>query len=91
MRTVNGSGTSLEGDRWVLGTDGDDDDPVMWLEGETPNGHHLKSNYGGPPMMRGMRVEMNTVHDDVGPDRIIVRVSQRRRSRRKSDPVRQSS
>jgi hypothetical protein len=42
-------------------------------------------------MMWGMRVEMNTVHDDVGPDRIIVRVSQRRRSRPNSDPVRQST
>jgi hypothetical protein len=91
MRTVNGSGTSLEGDRWVPVTDGDDGDPVMWLEVETPNGHHMNGSYGGPPMMWGMRVEMNTLHDDVGPDRIIVRVSQRRRSRPNSDPVRQST
>ncbi len=36
VMTVIGSGTSLEGDRWVLGTDGDDDDPATFLEVETP-------------------------------------------------------
>jgi hypothetical protein len=54
--TVIGSGTSLEGDRWVLVTDVDDDDPVMWLEVETPNGHHSKGGYGSPPLSPGMRL-----------------------------------
>ena len=72
--TMIGSGTSLEGDRWVLGTDDDDDDPVMWLEVETPNGHHSKGGYQGPPLSPGTRLATYTRHDDAGPDQIILRL-----------------
>jgi hypothetical protein len=73
--TVIGSGTSLEGDRWVLVTDGDDGDLAMMLEVETPNGHHSKGGYQGHPLIRGMRLATYTRHDDVGPDQIILRVA----------------
>jgi hypothetical protein len=72
---VIGSGTSLEGDRWVLATDGDDGDPITFLEVETPNGHHSKGGYQGPPLSPGMRLASYTRHDDVGPDQIILRVA----------------
>jgi hypothetical protein len=75
VMTVIGSGTSLEGDRWVLGTDGDDDDPATFLEVETPHGHHSKGGYAGPPLSPGMRLATYTRHDDVGPDQIILRVA----------------
>lgn len=73
--TVIGSGTSLEGDRWVLETDLDDDNPVTWLGVETPNGHHSKGGYGSPPLEPGMRFATYTGHDDVGPDQIILTVA----------------
>jgi hypothetical protein len=74
--TVIGSGTSLEGDRWVLETDDDDDDdPVTWLAVETPTGHHSKGGYGSPPLPPGKRLATYTRHDDVGPDQIILRVA----------------
>jgi len=73
--TVIGSGTSLEGDRWVLATDSDDGDPITFLEVETPNGHHSKGGYQGPPLSPGMRLATYTRHDDVGPDQIILRVA----------------
>jgi hypothetical protein len=73
--TVIGSGTSLEGDRWVLATDGDDGDPITFLEVETPNGHHSKGGYQGPPLSPVMRLASYTRHDDVGPDQIILRVA----------------
>ena len=73
--TVIGSGTSLEGDRWVLATDGDDGDPITFLEVETLNGHHSKGGYQGPPLSPGMRLATYTRHDDVGPDQIILRVA----------------
>jgi hypothetical protein len=66
--TVIGSGTSLEGDRWLLVTDVDDDDPVIWLEVETPDRHHSKGGYGSPPLSPRMRLGTYTHHDDVGPD-----------------------
>ncbi|HEY8652148.1 MAG TPA: hypothetical protein VIL87_03495 [Dermatophilaceae bacterium] len=75
VMTVIGSGTSLEGDRWSLVTDVDDDDPIMWLEVETPNGHHSKGGYGSPPLSPGMRLGTYTRHDDVGPDQIILRLA----------------
>jgi hypothetical protein len=53
---VIGTGTSLEGDRGSLVTDVGDDDPVMWLEVETPSGHHSKGGYGSLPQEPGMRL-----------------------------------
>ena len=44
--TVIGSGTSLEGDRWVLGRDFYDGCSYTYLEVETPDGHHWKGGYG---------------------------------------------
>lgn len=73
--TVIGSGTSLEGDRWSLVTDVDDDDPIMWLEVETPHGQHSKGGYGSPPLSPGMRLGKYTRHDDVDPDQIILRLA----------------
>ncbi len=73
--TVIGTGTSLEGDRWSLVTDLGDDDQIMWLEVETPSGHHSKGGYGSPPLEPGMRLGTYTRHDDVGPDQIILRVA----------------
>jgi hypothetical protein len=73
--TVIGSGTSLEGDRWVLGTDGDDSDPVTFLEVQTPSGHHSKGGYGSRSLAPGWRLATYTRHDDVGPDQIILRVA----------------
>jgi hypothetical protein len=64
---VIGSGTSLEGDRWVLETDLDDDDRVTWLEVETQPGHHSKSGYGSLPPPFGKRLATYTQHDDVVP------------------------
>jgi hypothetical protein len=75
VMTVIGTGTSLEGDRWSLVTDVGDDDPVIWLEVETPRGHHSKGGYGSPPLEPGMRLGTYTGHDDVGPDQIILRVT----------------
>src|ERR1019366_2081338 len=39
VMTVIGSGTSLEGDRWVLGRDVHDGFSYTYLDVETPNGH----------------------------------------------------
>jgi len=73
--TVIRSGTSLEGDRWVLGRDFYDGSSYTYLEVETPNGHHSKGGYGSPPLEPGMRLGTYTGHDDVGPDQIILRVA----------------
>ena len=73
--TVIGSGTSFEGDMWVLGTDADDSDPIIFLGAETPSEHHSKGGYGSPPLSPGMRLGTYTRHDDVGPDQIILRVA----------------
>jgi hypothetical protein len=73
--TVIGSGTSLEGDRWVLGRDVYDGFSYTYLEVETPDGHHSKGGYGSPPLEPGMRLGTYTWHDDVGPDQIILRVA----------------
>jgi hypothetical protein len=73
--TVIGSGTSLEGDRWVLGRDGRGGDSYTYLEVETPNGHHSKGGYGSPPLAPGWRLETCTQHNDVGPDQIILGVA----------------
>ena len=70
--TVIGSGTSLEGDRWVLGRDVYDGFSYTYLEVETPDGHHSKGGYGSPPLSPGGRLATCTQHDDVGPDQIIV-------------------
>ncbi|HEY5180728.1 MAG TPA: hypothetical protein VIJ07_13330, partial [Dermatophilaceae bacterium] len=56
-------------------TDVGDDDPVMWLEVETPSGHHSTGGYGSLPLEPGMRLGTYTGHDDVGPDQIILRVA----------------
>ena len=53
--TVIGSGTSLEGDRWVLGRDFYDGSSYTYLEVETPDGHYSKGRYGSPPLEMGMR------------------------------------
>ena len=63
---VIGTGTSLEGDRWSRVTDVEDDDPVMWLEVETPSGHHSTGGYGSLPLEPGMRLGTYTGHDDAG-------------------------
>jgi hypothetical protein len=73
--TVIGSGTSLEGDRWVLGRDSHDGGSVTYLEVETLNGHHSKGAYGSPPLPPGWRLATYTRHDDVSPDQIILRVA----------------
>ena len=73
--TVIGSGTSLEGDRWVLGRDFDDGFSYTYLEVETPDGHHSKGGYGSPPLEPGMRLGTYTGHDDECPDQIIVSVA----------------
>jgi hypothetical protein len=65
--TVIGSGTSLEGDRWVPGTDGDDSDPVTVLEVETRSGHHSRGGYGSRSLAPGWRLATSTGHDDLGP------------------------
>ena len=44
--TVIGSGTSLEGDPWVLGRDFYDGFSYTYLEVETPDGHHSKGGQG---------------------------------------------
>jgi hypothetical protein len=75
VMTVIGSGTSLEGDRWVLGRDVHDGFSYTYLEVETPNGHHSKGGYGSPPLSPGMRLGTCTQHDDVGPDQIILGVA----------------
>jgi hypothetical protein len=75
VMTVIGSGTSLEGDRWVLGRDGHDGDSYTYLEVETPNGHHFKGGYGSLPLAPGWRLETCTQHDDVGPNQIILGVA----------------
>ena len=75
VMAVIGTGTSLEGDRWSRVTDVRDDDPVMWLEVETPSGHHSTGGYGSLPLEPGMRLGTYTGHDDVGPDQIILRVA----------------
>jgi hypothetical protein len=41
MRVI-GSRTSLEGDRWILGTGGDDGEPVTLLDVTTAQGDHSK-------------------------------------------------
>jgi hypothetical protein len=51
--TVIGSGTSFEGDRWVLGRDVYDGFSYTYLEVETPNGHHSKGGYGHLHRNRG--------------------------------------
>ena len=71
--TVIGSGTSLEGDRWVLGRDVYDGFSYTYLEVETPSGHHSKGGYGSPPLEPRMRLGTYTGHDDIGPDHIILR------------------
>jgi len=73
--TVIGSGTSLEGDRWVLGRDGHGGDSYTYLEVETPNGHHSKGGFGSLPLAPGWRLETCTQHDDVGPNQIILGVA----------------
>jgi hypothetical protein len=73
--TVIGRGTSLEGDRWVLGRDVHDGDSYIYLEVETPDGHHSKGGFGSPPVAPGWRLETYTQHDDVGPDQIILGVA----------------
>ena len=73
--TVIGTGTSLEGDRWSLVTDVGDDDPIMWLEVMTPSGHHSKGGYGSRSLASAWRLATYTGHDDVGPDRVILRVA----------------
>ena len=73
--TVIGSGTSIEGDRWVLGWDGHDGGSVTYLEVETPNGHHSKGGYGSPPLPPGWRLATYTRHDESGPDQLILRVA----------------
>jgi len=73
--TVIGSGTSLEGDRWVLEATGDDGDPVTTLGVETPNGDHSKGGYGSPPLPPGWRLATYTQGDDVGPNQIILSVA----------------
>jgi hypothetical protein len=73
--TVIARGTSLEGDRWVLGRDGRVGDPYTYLEVETPDGHHSKGSYGSPSLKPGMRLGTYTGHDDVGPDQIILGVA----------------
>jgi hypothetical protein len=70
--TVIGSGTSLEGDRWVLGRDVSDGSSYTYLAVETPNGHHSKGGYGSPPLPPGWRLNTCLQHDDVGPDQIIL-------------------
>jgi hypothetical protein len=75
VMTVIGSGTSLEGDRWVLGRDSHDGDSYTYLEVETPSGHHSKGGYGSPPLEPGMRLGTYTRHDDVGPNQIILSVA----------------
>ena len=44
--TVIGSGTSREGDRWVLGRDVYDGFSNTYLEVATPDGHHSKGGQG---------------------------------------------
>ena len=73
--TVIGSGTSLEGDRWVLGRDGHGGDSSTYLEVETPNGHHSKGGYGSPPLPLGWRLATYTQGDDVAPNQIILSVA----------------
>jgi len=73
--TVIGSGTSLEGERWVLGRDSHDGDSYTYLEVETPNGHHSKGGYGSPPLPLGWRLATYTQSDDVGPNQIILSVA----------------
>jgi hypothetical protein len=75
VMTVIGSGTSLEGDRWVLGRDVHDGFSYTYLDVETPNGHHSKGGYGSPPLAPGWRLETCTQHNDVGPDQIILGVA----------------
>jgi hypothetical protein len=59
----------------VLGADGDDSDPGTFLEVETPSGHHSKGGYGSRSLAPGWRLATYTGHDDVGPNRIILRVA----------------
>ena len=59
----------------MLVTDVDDNDPITWLEVETPTGHRSKGGYGSPPLPPGWRLASYTRHDDVGPDQIILRVA----------------
>jgi len=73
--TVIGSGTSLEGDRRVLGRDFYDGFSFTYLEVVTPDGHHSKGGYGSPPLEPGLRLGTYTGHDDVGPDQIILSVA----------------
>ena len=73
--TVIGSGTSAEGDRWALLSEGDARDPLTALEVRTSTGHHSKGGYQGPPLSAGMRLDTYTRHDDEGPDQIILRVA----------------
>jgi hypothetical protein len=73
--TVIGSGTSAEGDRWALLSEGDARDPLTALEVRTPTGHHSKGGYQGPPLSPGMRLAKYTRSDDEGPDQIILRVA----------------
>jgi hypothetical protein len=72
VMTLIGSGTSLEGDRWVLGRDGHDGDSYAYLEVDTPNGHHSKGGYGSPPLAPGWRLETCTQHHDLSPNQIIL-------------------
>jgi hypothetical protein len=75
VMTVIGSGTSLEGDRWVLGRDGYGRDSYTYLAVETSNGHHSKGGFGSPPLAPGWRLETCTQGDDVGPNQIILGVA----------------
>jgi hypothetical protein len=73
--TVIGSGTSLEGDRWVLRRDFYDGSSYTYLEVETPDGHHSKGGHGSPTLEPGIRLGTYTRHDDIGPNQIILRVA----------------
>ena len=66
--------TSLEGDRWVLATNGDNSDPITLLEVEVPRWTSLEGRLRSPPLAPGWRLETYTGHHDEGPDQIILRV-----------------
>ena len=73
--TVIGSGTSREGDRWILTATGDDVDPGVMLKVGTSSGHHSGGGYYGHSPSDEEMVSTYTRHDDVGPDQIIIRVT----------------